>query len=150
MKFVIGLIALIFIALAVYVFTGKSGKDIAKSTVTHKMNKTEAIKAEVAKPINVAKEADPSSKQKVQKNDKMSVKSTSSNEGQVSTSSENEIGKGLTLESIENANVSEDKKEQMITDILYQQSLNTIDEPSLTEEDVLRLIDEDLKNGLLN
>jgi len=149
MKFVIGLIALIFIALAVYVFTGQSSKEVAKSTVTQKMKKTEVIKTKVEKPVEVAKEVGTFSKQKVQKNDEMSVKSISTNERQVSSSSENEIGKGLTLEGIENADVSDEEKEQMRDDMVYYESLNAEPSKPLNEEEIFNIIDEDLKNGLI-
>jgi len=147
MKFVIGLIALIFIALAAYVFTGQSSKKVAKSTVTQKMEKTEVAKTKVEKPVKVAKEVGISRKQKIRKNDEMSVKSTSLNEGK-SVLPENEIGKGLTLEGIESADVSDEDKEIMIGDMLYQHSLNQINETSLNEEEIQKIIIEDTQNGI--
>jgi len=50
-KFVIGFIALIFVVLAVYVYTGEKSEEATKSSVTHNVAKEEATEAV---PLKVA------------------------------------------------------------------------------------------------
>ena len=58
---------------------------------------------------------------------------------------ETETGKGLTLESIENTNVSDEEKEQMRDDMIYYQGVNAEPSEPLSEEEVLKMIEEDFK-----
>jgi hypothetical protein len=145
-KFVIGLIALIFVALAVYVYTDKKGQEVTKSIVTHKVLKKEVTKDKVLKPVKVTKKV-VSTKPMANKKTERLVKSTSP-EVQM-TNSENEIGEGLTLESIENADVSDEEKERIIDDMAYYQGLHTEPSESLSDKEIQKMIDEDLKNGFI-
>ena len=143
-KFVLGLIALIFVTLAVYVYTDKQGKEITKSVVTHKMVKKEVTTTKVSKPVTVAKEVSTFVNPK-----DLLVKDISSNENQLTNSQENEIGKGLTLEGIENADVSEEVKKRLLDDMIYNHSTDMEQRPSLNNEELEKIIIEDLEKGLL-
>ena len=59
---------------------------------------------------------------------------------------EEEVGKGLTLEGIENADVSDEERERMIDDMVYDKDLNTPHEPTLGEAEILKIINEDNKD----
>ena len=54
-------------------------------------------------------------------------------------------GENITPESIENANVSEKEKEQMVDDMLYYQSLQKDETPSMNEEELIDLVMQDLE-----
>ena len=60
-----------------------------------------------------------------------------------------EISEGLTLESIENADVSDEKQQRMLDDMAYNESLKVTDSHKLSDEEILKIIDEDLKNNLI-
>lgn len=62
---------------------------------------------------------------------------------------EEEIGKSLTLESIENSNVSDEEKEIMRSDMAYYQSLNAEPSEPLTHEEIVKMVEDDIKNGLI-
>ncbi|HIP12305.1 MAG TPA: hypothetical protein EYG73_06255 [Arcobacter sp.] len=53
---------------------------------------------------------------------------------------ESEIGKGLTLESVENADVSDEEKVRMRNDLIYYQAIHA--EPSIqpTENELIKMI----------
>jgi hypothetical protein len=102
--------------------------------------KKEVTKDKVLKPVKVTKEVVSTKPMAKKKTERLLVKSTSHEE--------NEIGKDLTLESIENADVSDEEKERMIDDIAYRLSLEKLDEPSLSEEEILELIEKGLPGDL--
>ena len=143
MKFVLGLVALVFIGLAVYVYIGKDHKQPQKQTV-HKTVKEVAPSSEEV--TSVEKKVSAKVKPVVQhtvKKESLKVENASV-EVQNTSSSDGEIGEGLTLEGIENADVSEVERERMRDNMAYQQSLEP-SEPTLSEEEILKLIDQDLK-----
>jgi len=144
-KFVIGLIALIFVALTAYVYTGKKGKEVTKRVVTHKVVKEEVTESKVEKPVEVTKEVGTSVKQNVVEK-KLTGKSTSSKEKYVI--SENEIGKGLTLESIENADVSDEEKERLLSELVSYESYKVRNEPSVAPEEDLERLKEIIEKNL--
>lgn len=55
-KFVIGLIALIFVVLSAYIYTGKKGKEVTKSVVTHNVFNEKAIKQETGEMAKISKD----------------------------------------------------------------------------------------------
>ncbi len=145
-KFVIGLIALIFVVLSVYIYTGEKAEEPAKRIITSdrvKKNVTEEKSVSVTKKVSAQTKLVPS--KRVVKDD-LSIKSSSYKEERA-TNLENEIGEGLTLESIENANVSDEEKERMRDDLAYYQSIHMNSTPSLSEEEILKLIEKDLHNS---
>ena len=143
-KFVIGSIALIFVVLAVYVYTGEKSEEVSKSVVTHEVVKDKANKRETVEVVN---EVSSQTKPTVKK-DKLLVENTYNTEEET-LNSEDGTGKGLTLESIENADVSDEEKERMVDYMIYQQSLNMEPSEPLSEEEILNIIEQDLKNGLI-
>ena len=145
MKFVIGFIALIFVALAVYTYTDKKGVSVSKSVVTHKVEKVEVTEAKVSEPVVMKAEKTPS-KPVANKSTKKELvgRGTSGNEVQV-TDSENKIGKGITQNDIDNAETDEEKQ-RLIDERAYAQSLVESDIPLPTEDEILEIIEENLKN----
>ncbi len=68
------------------------------------------------------------------------------NAAQVEVDSATEItepGEGLTLEAIENMNVSEAEKERMRDDLAYFQSMQHVYHEKVSEEEILKMIAED-------
>ena len=149
MKFVLGLIALVFIGLAVYVYTGKDHKQPVKQTV-HKTVKevTPSQEAVTSVEKKVSEKVKPVVQHTVKK-ESLKVENTSS-EVQNRSNSDGEIGEGLTLEGIENADVSEKEKEIMRNDMINNQRLNAEPSSSLSEEELFKIIIDDTKNGLFN
>ena len=141
-KFVIGSIALIFVVLAVYVYTGEKSEEVSKSVVTHEVVKDKANKQETVEVVN---EVSSQTKPTVKK-DKLLVENTSNTEEET-INSEDVIGEGLTLEGIENADVSDEEKERMRDDMAYYQGINTEPTELLSDEEIQKIIVEDLKNG---
>jgi hypothetical protein len=145
-KFVIGLMALIFVALAVYTYTDKKVEEVTKSAVTHKVVK-EVTEKKVSKPAHVTKKVLSAKPMAKKKTEDVLVKSTS-HEVQT-TNTENAIGEGLTLEGIENADVSDEEKQRMRDDMAYYQGLHTEPSEPLSDKEIQTMIDEDLKNGFI-
>jgi len=147
MKFIIGLIALIFIALVVYIFTGKNHKEVAKSAVAHKIEKMDVTKTKVEKHVEVVREVS-SSVKSVAKQDKTNVKKDSNEEN--FASSENEIGKGLTLEGIENADLSDEESERMRDDLANYKNAQERTSTSISLEEIVQFIKKDFEQDLIN
>ena len=141
MKFVLGLISLVLVALIFYVYTDKDEKQPQKQTV-HKTVKEVTPSSEVETSVEkkVSVKSKPVVQHSVQK-ERLNVKKTSY--------SDDKIGEEFTLESIENTDVSEEEKIRMLDDIAYTKSLEVSDEPTLSDEEILKIIDEDLKNGFI-
>ena len=151
-KFILAIIAMIFVGLAAYVYMNPKETDTSMTNVTQK-TETSIVKKEtpsvqqesVSAKAEVVSKKKSSAKNTTVKSPKV-VSSETSNE-MVDTE---EIGKGLTLEGIENADVSDEEKDLMLTDMVYYQSKHMPEEPSLTEEEILQMIEQDAKNGILN
>jgi len=133
MKFVIGFIALIFVALAVYTYTDKKGVSVSKSVVTHKVEKVEVTEAKVSEPVVMKAEKTPS-KPVANKSTKKELV------GKSTSNPENEVGKVLTLESIENMDISDEEKERVVNLEAYKETSINQRETSLSEEDFLKIL----------
>jgi len=145
-KFIIGLIAVVFIALVAYMFTQSENKETKK--IETKVTKSH----EVEKPkVSKLKEKEHLSA-KVEKKDVTDKVVASQRDTEVSNSAEpsDEIGKGLTLEGIENVDVSDEEKERMRDDLVYYQNQNTELSKALSDEEILEIIKEDLKKDSNN
>jgi len=72
---------------------------------------------------------------------------TSHKSAEISDSAESsdEIGKGLTLEGIENADVGDEEKEWMRDDLAYYNNLHMDEKSSLSDDEILEQIKQDLK-----
>jgi hypothetical protein len=88
---------------------------------------------------------------KVEKKDVMDevVVSDKSIEILKNVESSDEIGESLTLEGIENADVSDEEKERMRDDLAYQKSFDIAPSNNLTDEEVIKLIDTGVNDGML-
>jgi len=147
-KFIIGLIAVVFLALAGYMFT-QSNK-----TAEHKVAKKVETKVTTSHEVEKPKVSQPKIKEhlsaKVEKKDVVEmdkvITSHKSVEMSDSAESSDEIGKGLTLEGIENANVSDEEKEAMLNDLAYSMINLVENEETPTEEEILKTIVEDENN----
>jgi len=141
-KFVLVFIAVILMILGIYNYSNQSTeKNTPKPTISDK-------KKEVAKieKVSIVTQAHKEKKSAVKNTRVTSQKVVSQKPIQ---GMEQEINKGLTLESIENANVSDEEKELLIADIVYHQT-NIEDEAEvLTFEEGLELIANDVKNGII-
>ena len=146
MKFVLGLIVAILVALGIYTYSNQS---------TEKSNPTPSIsekKIDVRKTEKVSVVAREVQKKKSSVKN-ITVKSPKVVSQKVSRETEDgkTIGEGLTLEGIENTDVSDEEKEGMRDDMAYYQSLHMKPKPALNEEEILKLIEEDIiKNSSLN
>ena len=141
-KFVLAFIAVILVILGIYTYTNQDAKKTVptSSSVTQKVE----VKEKVLPQAHEVKAKKSSVKNITVKSPKV-VSSETSNEME----NESEIGKGLTLESIEDTAIDDEEKERMLDDIAYNKSLEVNDEPTLSDEEVLKIIDQDLKNGLI-
>jgi len=147
-KVILGLIAVVFLALAGYMFTQSS------KTAEHKVTKNTEAKVMTSHEVEKPKVSEPKIKEhlsaKVENKDVSEmdkvIASYKSIEISDSAESSDEIGKGLTLEGIENANVSDEEKERMRDDMAYYQSQYTDPSESLSDEEILELIKKDLNN----
>jgi len=144
-KFIIGFIAVVFLALAGYMFTQSS------KIVEHEVAKKVETKVTVSHKVEKPKVSQPKVKEhlssKVEKKDVMDKVITSHKSVEMSKSAESsdEIGKGLTLEGIENADVSDEKKERMINNFVYKQGLEIQNETILSDEEIFEMIKKDLQ-----
>jgi hypothetical protein len=136
-KFLLGFVTLMVVLLAAYMFTDKPN-ETPKTTMT-KVEKRDVSEKRVE--VSETKEVKTSKKvvsvAKPLKDLKRKVSKVSHSEAA--------IGEGLTLESIENADVSDEEKKDMLDDLVFNYSLNMEDSPSLSEEELLKVIEEDLK-----
>ena len=141
MKFVLGLVALVLVGLLLYVYTGKENKQPQKQTV-HKTVKEETPSHEVV--ASVEKKVSVKVKPVVQhtvKKESLKVENSSNSDG--------EIGEGLTLESIENADVSDEEKEVMRADMAYYHVIHSEPSKPLNHEESIKMIEDDIKNGII-
>ena len=140
MKFVLGLIALVLIGLMLYVYTGKDHKQPQKQTV-HKTVKEETPSKEVVTSVEKPKPV----VQHTVKKESLKVESTSS-KVQNTSNSDGEIGEDLTLESIKNADVSDEEKERMISLAAYRETSAKTEKTELSEEDFLKVLKNHFNN----
>jgi len=149
-KVILGLVAVVFLALAGYMFTQSSKtaehkvakKVETKVTTSHKVEKPKVSQSKVKEHLSA----------KVEKKDVMDKVITSHKSVEMSESAESsdEIGKGLTREGIENADVSDEEKDRMTMDMLYYQSKHMPNEPTLSEEEIQKIMKDDLAKGHFN
>ena len=154
MKFVLILVAAILMVLGIYTYsnqTTEKSTPIPKisekkievqetkkvSVVTHevKEKKSSVKNIAVKSPEVVSKEPN----EEVE-NEEM-ASSNSVFEGMQDTVADfSNIGKGLTLESIQNSNVSEHEKELMLDDLAAYQSYRDRNNPSISEEEGIKAL----------
>jgi len=138
-KFVLAFIALILVILGIYTYTNQESEKTVPTpaSVTQKVEVQET--EEVLPQTKEVKEKTSSVKNATVKSPKVVSHKTS-----YEMADTEEIGKGLTLESIENADVSDEEKERMIDQMVYYQSLQTSDIEPLGEEEILKMIEKHL------
>jgi len=138
-KFLLGFVAIIVVLLATYMFTNKPAETAKKETISkvkeQDVSKTEIIEVSKVPEVKASKKV--LSVVKPAKDIKKKISEVNSNE--------TSIGEGLTLESIENADVSDEEKKDMLDDLVFNYSLNMEESPSLSEEELLKIIEKDLK-----
>ena len=137
-KFILGFIAIIFVGLGIYVYTGKKSEEIAKSTVANNVLKEEVTEKKVIKPIKVAKEVSVQSK-KIVRQEKKSL--LTKQEEVIATDD-------YTSEDIENADLSPLEKDIIIMDAVHAQA-SKVENISLTKEDMDKIIEDDIESGIL-
>ena len=148
-KFIIGLVAVVLLALGAYMFTHSLER--VEQKVSQKREHALPKSHEVAEPKVSQPKTEAHLSQKAKEKDVLDevITSQSSIESSNSAKSSEEIGKGLTLEEIENADVSEEEKERMRDDMVYYQGVHMDPQPTLSEEEVQKMIEEDLEKGLI-
>ena len=141
-KFVLVFSAVILMILGIYSYSNQSTeKNTPKPTISDK--KKEVIKIEKVSVVTQALKEE----KKSLKN--MSVKSPKIVSKEPIQEVKKEIGKDLTLESIENENLSDEEKELLIADIAYHQTSIEDEAEVLTFKEGLELIANDVKNGII-
>jgi len=146
-KFVLAFIALILVMLGIYTYSNQDAKKTVPTSpsVTKVTQKVEVEETEKVLPQTHEVKAKTSSVKNTTVKSPKVVSHKTSNEMEDTE----EIGKGLTLESIENADVSDEEKERMRDDMAYYQGLHAEPSEPLTDETIVKMIDEDLKNGFV-
>ncbi len=144
-KFVLAFIALILVMLGIYTYSNQDAKKTVptSSSVTKVTQKVEVEETEEVLPQTQEVKAKTSSVKNTTVKSPKVVSSETSNE----MVDEEEIGKGLTLESIENADVSDEEKGRMRDDMIYQQSINMEPSNPISDEEILKVIEKDLQAG---
>ena len=136
-KFLLGFVTLMVVLLAAYMFTDKPN-ETPKTTMT-KVEKRDVSEKRVE--VSETKEVKTSKKvvsvAKPLKDLKRKVSKVSHAKAA--------IGEGLTLESIENADVSDEEKERLINDMVYHESLKEIELENLSEDEIENMIIKDLE-----
>jgi len=145
-KFLLGFVAVIVVLLTAYMFLNKPSQTPKKETIS-KVGKQDVSKTKIAvsEVTQKVKEEKTSSKKVSTKSQKV----VSHEPNKEIVENEDEIGKGLTLESIENADVSDEEKEHMRYDFAYDQAKHTDFPEPLSEEEMEKVVEEDIKNGLI-
>ena len=143
-KFVLISVAAVLVLLGIYTYSqqAESKPSVSTSPVAEK-------KVTVEEKKEVSPQTQHVTKPKTLPKKEMAAESPKvvSHESTQERGNEMEIGKGLTLEDIENADVSEEEKAQMRDDLAYYQSLHTPPSDPLSDEEILETIKEDLKNN---
>ena len=142
-KFVLISITTVLVILGIYIYSNQEDKkSISVSSISEKnvkIRKTENISPQIQK----VKEKKSSSKDLTEKPPKVISQEITKEE-----ETEEEIGKGLTLESIESADASKEEKERMRNDFMYYQSIHIKPSTPLNDKEIEKMIVEDLTNGL--
>ena len=140
-KFVLVFIAVILMILGIYNYSNQSTEiHTQKPTISEKkkeVKETEKVSV-VAQEVNVKKSSE--------KNIMVTSPKVVS-ELPINVNDEEEIGKDLTLESIENTDVSDEEKEHMLDDMVYNQSINSPSSDPIGDEENLNILYEDLSSG---
>ena len=151
-KYILLSIVAVLVILGIYTYSNQDNENsIQKPTISKQkkeLEETKTISLPVVKDTKTVLKKAIVILPKAESTD-ISSKAISTESNQEREVEEAEIGKGLTLESIENADVSDKEKERMLDDMVYHQGLEVTDAPSLTEEEILNIINEDLKSGLI-
>ena len=164
MKFVLILIAAILVFLGIYTYsnqtTEKSApipKTFEKKVEAQETEKVSVVTQEVKEkkssvkniavksPKVVSQELSEEMQNEEMQNEEMEneeiVSSSSTFEGmQDEIADFSNIGKGLTLESIQNSDVSEDEKELMLDDLAAYQSYRDRNNPSISKEEGMKAL----------
>jgi len=148
-KFVLAFIALILVILGIYTYSNQDAKKTVptSSSVAKVTQKVEVEETEEVLPQAQAQEV--KAKKSSVKNITVKSPEVVSHETSYEMVDEEEIGKGLTLEGIENADVSDEEKEVMRNDLVYYQGLQVKPSEPTTDEEMRNIIIEDLKSGLI-
>ena len=142
-KFVLISVTAVLMILGIYTYSNQtSEKSSPIPTISEKKKEVKTIKKSV-----VTQEV----KEKKSSVKNITVKSPKvvSEEPTYEITNEEEIGKGLTLESIDNANVSDEEREIMRSDLAYYQSLHSEPSEPITKDAIRKMMEKDLKSGLL-
>ena len=147
-KFVLVFIAVILMILGIYNYSNQSTEiHTPKPTISEKKKEVKEIE-KVSIVTQEVKEKKSSVKNITALSPKVVSELPIHVNGEESMQDEEEIGKGLTLESIENADVSDEEKKVMKLDMVYNQSKHMPYEPTLNEEEIINMLENDMKNGL--
>ena len=142
-KFVLLSIAVIIVLLGIYTYNNQTAeKSVPKPAVSKKQ--LDVRKTEISIVTQKVKEKESSVKNITVKSPKVV-----STELTQEILNEQELDKGLTLENIENMDVSDEEKELLIADMVYHQTSTNENARVLTYEEGLELIANDVKNGII-
>jgi len=132
-KFIIGLIAIIFIALMTYLYNENNSQEVNIPLTEKRVAKKVITQKKDIPTVSVVKKKIPqvTIQNKIVEDD---LKVMHSN-----------IGKDMTLNEIKHMNISENSKEILIDDLVYQEGLTKKPSSSLNKDQILKLIIEDLK-----
>jgi hypothetical protein len=137
-KVLLGFVAFIVVLLTAYMFSNKPNETVKKETIT-KVEKKDVSEEQVEVP-EVKEVKTPKKVISVAKSPKVvSRKSTQE--------MKEEIGEGLTPESIENTDISDEEKERMRNDLIFHQSQNIEFSEPLNNKEIEEMIIDDLKSG---
>ena len=140
-KFVLVFIAVILMALGIYNYSNQNTEiHTPKPTISEKKKAAKEIE-KVSVVTQEVKEKKSSAKNTMAQSPKVVLQETTQE-----MESEEDIGKALTLESIKNTDMSDEEKERMIDDMVYHKDLNIPADPTLGEEEILKIINEDNKD----
>ena len=149
-KFLLGFVAIIVVLLAAYMFTNKPAETTTKETISkvkeQDVSKTEIDVAKVAevkaskKVLSLAKPSKDVSQGAIQNTVNTEANGFTHNNTQDVVVDFSEV-KDLTLKDIENSDMSDEEKENMIYKLMEFESYKAKDEPSITEEEGLKLLE---------
>jgi len=152
MKYILTLITIILIALTSYVLIEKNTKENSKQKDEKKdissLKKPVTNETVITKSTQETKVAHKVKHQNKKETfidpdgDTITLDNTSNSKKII-------IGKGLTLESIEKLNLSEEEKELLLADMLYYEDITQNQTIHLSEDQALKLIEKDLEQGII-
>ena len=140
-KFVLILITAILVFLGIYTYSNQTTE---KSAPVPKISEKK-VEVQKTEKVSVVTQEVKEKKSSVKNITAKSPKVVSKESNKV-MENKTEISEGLTLESIENADVSDEKQQRMLDDMAYNESLKVTDSRKLSDEEILKIIDADLKN----